>query len=119
MKVLMVVSVGAVMTAAAAVAVWGLPGARFGDIDPASLVVALLALALGLVGIAQGRRMQRPETAVLAQRLAERVDRRERAARDHLRNVENKPIDVVFDLVRAAAHEAAGAAPKGRVSQVA
>ncbi|MFD2354276.1 hypothetical protein ACFSTC_40855 [Nonomuraea ferruginea] len=95
---------------AAAVGLLGLPGATWGDVDPASAIIALAALA---VAVWAGRQ------AVLAQRytdidvnawsrwLADAVLEAETQARHQMLGRADKTIDVDFVFRPAPAHNAA------------
>jgi hypothetical protein len=107
---------------AAAVGILGLPGATWGDVDPASAIIALAALA---VAVWAGRQ------AVLAQRytdidvnawsrwLADAVLEAETQARHQMLGRADKTINVDFVFRPAPAHNAAGAPAAGSLQEVA
>ncbi|PPK66197.1 hypothetical protein V5P93_003916 [Actinokineospora auranticolor] len=112
----------AVCVAVAAAFGWGqLPRAQVGQVDPASLVVALAALAVGLLSARQAVRVARSTpvpVAEVAARLADEVRKREGAARSQLLGGGGRTIDVDFYFRAAPAHDAHHADAAGSLEQV-
>ncbi|WP_394613123.1 NACHT domain-containing protein [Lentzea sp. JNUCC 0626] len=100
------------------------PGAKVGDVDPVSAVVALLALAAALwagrhaVRIARIARIAPVPVMEVAARLADDVRSRESRARTQLLGNKNRTIDVDFAFRPAPAHPAQHAQAKGQLTQV-
>ncbi|MFI6030790.1 NACHT domain-containing protein [Amycolatopsis magusensis] len=115
--------VGAVVCLVVAV-VMGLqwvPGVKVGDVDPVSVVVALLALAAALWAgrhAARTARMTPVPVVEMAARLTDEVRAREGRARTQLLGQNNRTIDVDFAFRPAPAHPARHARSKGRLAEV-
>jgi hypothetical protein len=100
---------------------WTLRDNSIGDIDPLSAVIATVSLAFGVASAVLARRAwrwQETDVAALLPRLAAAVAGSEGQVRQQLLGGSDKPIDVDFVFVRAAAHNAAQAGPKGRLRDV-
>ncbi|TCO33064.1 NACHT domain-containing protein [Kribbella steppae] len=95
---------------------------EFGDVDPLSAAIGFAALLVaipGMVVVMRGWRRQHLDTAVLTEQLAGEVGKREDRARLQLLGDPSRTIDLRFDFRPAPAHNAAGAAPKSRLGEVA
>lgn len=107
----------------AVVMAWQLrAGLPTGDVDPAGAAIALLALAASALAMRQTSRSwrwQETNVADLLPRLADAVRVAEQTARARLLGHHDKAIDVDFDFRPAGALNAAGAAPLGRLSEIA
>ncbi|MEN3538519.1 NACHT domain-containing protein [Microbispora sp. ZYX-F-249] len=94
---------------------------EFGDVDPASLVVGLVALALAVWAgwqSAQAQRVGDTDTVAWADRLAQAVLVAETRQRDQLLGDAGRTIDVAFTPRPAPAHNARGAMPHGALADV-
>lgn len=95
---------------------------RFGDVDPLSVVVAVLSLGVAIfsaVVAVRAWRWQQADPVALAERLATAVRRQEQEARRQLLGDPGRAIDVAFDFRPAPAHNAAEASRQGRLAEVA
>ncbi|KOU33450.1 hypothetical protein ADK54_42135 [Streptomyces sp. WM6378] len=105
----------------ALLSVQSLPRAKVGDIDPLGAAIGVLAL---IVSVWAGRlsvralRWQETDVTTAAALLARAVLVAERDARRQLLGAHDKAIDVEFDFRPAAAHDAMGAVPLGRLAEV-
>lgn len=116
-----VVAVLGLLIAAGAVAWRTWSGTSAGQFDPVGAPIALVGLAVSVVALGQGVRAQHQadtDVVEVARRLAVRVGQAETEARRQLLGGHDRTIDVGFDFVPAAAHNAAGAAGKGTLEEV-
>jgi hypothetical protein len=107
---------------AVVVALWSIPGAGTGEVDPAGLTVGLASLAAALWsgGMAvQALRWQETDLAENADRLAVEVLDAESASWLQLLGAHDRTINVPFVHYGAPAHEASGAAPHGTLNDIA
>ncbi|UGQ11059.1 NACHT domain-containing protein [Yinghuangia sp. ASG 101] len=104
----------------AAASVWLLPGAKRGDVDPLSAILAVAALAFACF-LAWGEAQRRDrDIAAVASRLATEIREKETADRNRILG-DPKAIDVRFTLRRPIApHQTAtGARPHGTLAEIA
>lgn len=110
------------LLAVAGVVVWRTwPATSPGQFDPVSVVIGIVALALGVMGWRQGalaHRRDSSDVTAVAARLAVRVRRDETEARRQLLDRQDRAIDVRFDLVPAPAHDAERASRTGTLEEV-
>lgn len=109
------VGVGVAVLAAS---VWALPQVKFGAADPLSAVIALVGLLIAIIALI-GDKGRPLDVATLTELLANRVRANEDLALEQFLGNRRRTIDVQFDFRQALAHDASGAARRGRLSEVA